>query len=87
MIRRTFAERKAALLESETTAVGGLDWLVAGIGVNVAAHPPGSEYPTTSLHGILSELRVYNRALTDVELIHEMSITRRDLTHRGIALP
>jgi len=43
--------------------------------------------PTTSLHGILSELRVYNRALTDVELIHEMSITRRDLAHRGIALP
>jgi BirA family biotin operon repressor/biotin-[acetyl-CoA-carboxylase] ligase len=43
--------RKVAgiLLESETNEAGTLDWLVAGIGINVTGHPPETAYPTTSL--------------------------------------
>jgi BirA family transcriptional regulator, biotin operon repressor / biotin---[acetyl-CoA-carboxylase] ligase len=37
------------LLESEARMSETLDWLVLGIGVNVVAHPPGTDYPTTSL--------------------------------------
>lgn len=39
------------LLESETTANGLLDWVVIGIGLNVASYPPDGEtmYPATSL--------------------------------------
>ncbi|MGZ8995569.1 MAG: biotin--[acetyl-CoA-carboxylase] ligase [Rhodospirillales bacterium] len=39
------------LLESATTAAGLLEWVVIGIGLNVASHPPDSEtmYPATSL--------------------------------------
>lgn len=48
------AGRKVAgiLLESATTATGLLEWVVIGIGLNVASHPPDSEtiYPATSLH-------------------------------------
>jgi BirA family biotin operon repressor/biotin-[acetyl-CoA-carboxylase] ligase len=40
--------RKASgiLLESES----GADWLVLGVGINVASHPEGTETPATSLH-------------------------------------
>jgi BirA family transcriptional regulator, biotin operon repressor / biotin---[acetyl-CoA-carboxylase] ligase len=38
------------LLESETRVSETLDWVVLGIGVNVVAHPTGTDYPTTSLH-------------------------------------
>ncbi|MCU0895838.1 MAG: biotin--[acetyl-CoA-carboxylase] ligase [Rhodospirillales bacterium] len=45
--------RKVAgiLLESSTSAAGLLQWVVIGIGVNVASHPPDTEtmYPATSL--------------------------------------
>lgn len=45
--------RKVAgiLLECSTTARGGLDWVIVGIGVNVATHPDDSEtiYPATAL--------------------------------------
>jgi BirA family transcriptional regulator, biotin operon repressor / biotin---[acetyl-CoA-carboxylase] ligase len=37
------------LLESETGTSGTLDWLILGVGVNVVAHPPGTDYPATSL--------------------------------------
>ena len=37
------------LLESEMTAGGGLDWLVIGIGLNIAAHPEATEHPSSSL--------------------------------------
>lgn len=39
------------LLESETGAAGRLEWVVIGIGLNVASHPPDGEtlYPATSL--------------------------------------
>lgn len=39
------------LLESATTANGLLEWVVIGIGLNVASHPPDAEtmYPATSL--------------------------------------
>ncbi|HUZ75095.1 MAG TPA: biotin--[acetyl-CoA-carboxylase] ligase [Stellaceae bacterium] len=37
------------LLESSSDARGGLDFLVLGIGVNLAAHPEAAEFPATSL--------------------------------------
>lgn len=37
------------LLESEARADGTADWLVVGLGVNVASHPEGVEFPATSL--------------------------------------
>ena len=37
------------LLESETTASGAVDFVVIGIGVNLASSPAASEYPATSL--------------------------------------
>src|SRR5206468_1374206 len=37
------------LLESEMTAGGGLDFVVIGVGVNIAVAPEGVEFPTTSL--------------------------------------
>lgn len=37
------------LLESEARASETLDWLVLGVGVNVAEHPGAADYPTTSL--------------------------------------
>jgi BirA family transcriptional regulator, biotin operon repressor / biotin---[acetyl-CoA-carboxylase] ligase len=37
------------LLESEARGSDTLDWLVLGLGVNVAAHPGSADYPTTSL--------------------------------------
>lgn len=43
--------RKVAgiLLESQSSAPGRLDWLVAGFGMNVVSHPEGAEYPATDL--------------------------------------
>ena len=43
--------RKVAgiLLESATTAGGTLDWLVIGMGVNLASFPAGTDFPATSL--------------------------------------
>ncbi len=43
--------RKVAglLLESEARADGTAEWLVVGLGVNVASHPEGVEFPATSL--------------------------------------
>ncbi len=37
------------LLESSALPDGMLDWLVVGIGINVASHPAGTEFPATSL--------------------------------------
>jgi BirA family biotin operon repressor/biotin-[acetyl-CoA-carboxylase] ligase len=44
--------RKVAgiLLESSLRADGRLDWLVIGVGVNVAHFPEDADYPATSLH-------------------------------------
>lgn len=44
-------DRKVAgiLLESATKADGGLDWVVIGIGVNTAHHPPEAQWPATDL--------------------------------------
>lgn len=43
--------RKVAgiLLESRSTPEGALDWLVLGLGANVASHPKDTPYPATSL--------------------------------------
>lgn len=37
------------LLESAGAGAAGLDWLAVGIGVNLASHPEGTEFPATSL--------------------------------------
>jgi len=37
------------LLESASSAGGRLEWLAIGIGVNLASHPDGTEFPATSL--------------------------------------
>ncbi len=37
------------LLESEAQPDGRVEWLVLGLGVNVASHPEGMEFPATSL--------------------------------------
>ena len=37
------------LLESQAKGEGGLDWLVIGMGINVASFPRDAEYPATSL--------------------------------------
>ncbi len=37
------------LLESEVNGAGDLDWLVAGIGINVDSHPEDVNFPATSL--------------------------------------
>ena len=44
--------RKVAglLLESSTTGSGALDWLVIGMGVNIASAPKDLERPVTALH-------------------------------------
>ncbi len=45
-------ERKCAgiLLESKSTPEGALDFLILGIGVNVASYPEDTDFPATSLH-------------------------------------
>jgi BirA family biotin operon repressor/biotin-[acetyl-CoA-carboxylase] ligase len=44
--------RKAAgiLLETESVTRDRLDWLVLGVGINVATHPAETAFPATSLH-------------------------------------
>jgi BirA family transcriptional regulator, biotin operon repressor / biotin---[acetyl-CoA-carboxylase] ligase len=44
-------KRKLAglLLESQSRGDGTLDWLVVGIGINLATYPVGTEYPATAL--------------------------------------
>ena len=37
------------LLESKIAADGGLDWLVLGMGVNLASHPEGTDFAATCL--------------------------------------
>ncbi len=37
------------LLESQAVALGGMDWLVIGAGLNIAHFPTDVEYPATSL--------------------------------------
>jgi BirA family transcriptional regulator, biotin operon repressor / biotin---[acetyl-CoA-carboxylase] ligase len=37
------------LLESQARPDGQLDWLVLGIGINLAHHPEGTDFPATSL--------------------------------------
>jgi len=44
-------ERKISgiLLESETKSLGGMDWLVIGVGLNITSFPENVEFPATSL--------------------------------------
>ena len=50
-------DRKIAgiLLETRSTAVGAIDWLVVGIGINIASSPESTPYPTASLKDALSD--------------------------------
>jgi BirA family transcriptional regulator, biotin operon repressor / biotin---[acetyl-CoA-carboxylase] ligase len=45
-------ERKVSgiLLETKSAPRGGIDWLVLGVGINVASFPEDTEFPATSLH-------------------------------------
>lgn len=45
-------EKKVAgiLLESEAGGGAHPDWVIVGLGVNVASHPEGTSHPATSLH-------------------------------------
>ncbi len=47
-----FNKKKVAgiLLESSTAESGRVDWLVLGLGVNVASSPADTAFPATSLH-------------------------------------
>lgn len=40
------------LLESASAGAGAPHWLAIGIGINLAAHPEGTEFPATSLGGL-----------------------------------
>jgi BirA family biotin operon repressor/biotin-[acetyl-CoA-carboxylase] ligase len=47
------------LLESQSAAGGALDWLVLGVGINVASSPRDTEFPATSLREVgVGELAV-----------------------------
>jgi BirA family biotin operon repressor/biotin-[acetyl-CoA-carboxylase] ligase len=37
------------LLETESAGSGALDWLVVGVGINLASHPDNTPYPATDL--------------------------------------
>lgn len=37
------------LIEASTTGSGRIDWLVCGVGINLAHHPDETEFPATSL--------------------------------------
>jgi BirA family biotin operon repressor/biotin-[acetyl-CoA-carboxylase] ligase len=43
------AKASGILLEGQPTAAGKLDWIILGIGVNMASHPADMPYPATSL--------------------------------------
>ena len=42
---------------------------------------------TNSLFGVLSELLIYSRALSDAELVREMEAIRSELNSRGVTPP
>ncbi len=44
------AKVSGILLEAAAAANHSIDWLVIGVGVNVASHPADTRYPATSLH-------------------------------------
>lgn len=43
------AKASGILLEGQPTPAGRLDWIILGIGVNLASHPSDTPYPATSL--------------------------------------
>jgi BirA family transcriptional regulator, biotin operon repressor / biotin---[acetyl-CoA-carboxylase] ligase len=63
-------ERKVSgiLLESKTAPGGGIDWLVLGVGINVASYPEDTEFPATSLH-----FEGTPRSVTEVEVLQAFS--------------
>jgi len=72
-------DRKVAgiLLESRTAGAEALDWLVLGVGVNVASHPKEARYPATDL-----KFEGASPAIDEVDLLesfsrHFMSWTNR----------
>ncbi len=56
------------LLESKTTPEGAIDWLVLGIGINVASHPEDTEFPATGLH-----FEGTPKSVTEVDLLQAFS--------------
>jgi len=59
-----FNSRKGVgiLLESSLTPEGTLDWLVLGVGINVASYPGDTSFPATSLN--------YEAALTEDDVVN-----------------
>jgi BirA family biotin operon repressor/biotin-[acetyl-CoA-carboxylase] ligase len=57
------------LLEAAPAKNDKIDWLVAGIGLNVAHHPDHAHYPATSLHAI-------NKALPPLKAILDLLLER-----------
>ena len=56
------------LLETRTAPGGGIDWLVLGVGINVASYPEDTEFPATSLH-----FEGTPSSVTEVELLQAFS--------------
>jgi len=63
-------DRKVAgiLLESRTAGAEVLDWLVLGVGVNVASHPKEARYPATDL-----KFEGASPAIDEVDLLESFS--------------
>jgi len=63
-------ERKVSgiLLETRTTPEGAIDWLVLGIGVNVASYPENTDFPATGLH-----FEGTPKSVTEVDLLQAVS--------------
>jgi BirA family transcriptional regulator, biotin operon repressor / biotin---[acetyl-CoA-carboxylase] ligase len=56
----------AGILLESGTKTGTLDWLVVGVGLNIAAHPESADYPATSLNAHASA------AIRTVEILDDI---------------
>lgn len=54
------------LLESASAGSGPLEWLAVGIGINLAHHPDGTEFPATSLAGLGERVPAAHDALANL---------------------
>ncbi len=56
------------LLESKPAPDGGIDWLVLGLGINIATYPQDTEFPATGLH-----FEGTPKTVTEVEVLQAVS--------------
>lgn len=66
------------LMETSGNLPGPPDWLVIGIGINVAHHPAGTEYPATSL-------KAAGAGTADPDTLLQELVSRFDAWHRILA--